>query len=412
VLKQDISWYDMHTSNDFASRMTDDLNKLQEGIGEKLCMLVGVAGSFISSIAVAFANGWELTLVLLTMIPLMTLASGVMAWTTTAMASQELDAYAKAGTIAEEVLAGIRTVIAFGGESKEMIRYEDHLRDAQRSGILRSMVTGVSSGLISGIMFFMYGLGFWYGVKLIMDDRESLECQKCLPFDHDCAKGCVRYNAKSIIIIFFSILSASFELGQTAPYIEALTMAMGAAGAIYHIIERRPTINSSSQAGVHDLPVCGNISFRNLFFAYPTRPDVPVLVNFSLEVPAGKTVALVGASGCGKSTCIQLVQRFYDPLPSEDGQKDNRGGAVLLDGRDLRELNIGWLRSQIGVVSQEPVLFDCSLRENILFGNRMATEGDIVAACQKANAWGFIQQLPAGLDTLVGECCHCPSHCA
>jgi ATP-binding cassette, subfamily B (MDR/TAP), member 1 len=313
--------------------------------------------------------------------------------------------YAKAGAIAEEVLAGIRTVVAFGGETKEIARYEEHLRGARRSGIMRGMMTGASGGLIFGIMFAMYGLGFWYGVKLIMDDRESEECQKCPPFDFDCAANCVRYNAKALLTVFFSVLIGGFQLGQTAPYIEALTMAMSAAGAVYRIIDRVPTIDSSSPAGARDLPVRGNISFRKVFFAYPARPDVPVLDNFSLEVPAGKTVALVGASGCGKSTCIQLVQRFYDPPPAceDDDLKGSGGGAVLLDGRDLRELNIAWLRSQIGVVSQEPVLFDCSLRENILFGNRAATEVDIVAACQKANAWGFIQQLPAGLDTLVGE---------
>jgi ATP-binding cassette subfamily B (MDR/TAP) protein 1 len=318
-------------------------------------------------------------------------------------------AYAKAGAIAEEVLAGIRTVVAFGGERKEIARYEDHLRGARRSGILRGMMTGASGGLTFGIMFAMYGLGFWYGVKLIMDDRESEACRQCPPLDYDCAANCVRYNAKALLTVFFSVLIGGFQLGQTAPYTEALTMAMSAAGAVYRIIDRVPAIDSSSAAGARDLPVRGNISFRKICFAYPARPDVPVLANFSLEVPAGKTVALVGASGCGKSTCIQLVQRFYDPPPpcEDDGGKkggsDGGGGAVLLDGRDLRELNIGWLRSQIGVVSQEPVLFDCSLRENILLGNPAATEADIVAACQQANAWAFIQQLPAGLDTLVGE---------
>ncbi len=187
-------------------------------------------------------------------------------------------------------------------------------------------------------------------------------------------------------------------------------MAMSAAGAVYQIIDRVPVIDSSSQAGLKDLPIVGNISFRNLTFAYPSRPGVRVLDNFSLEVPSGKTVALVGASGCGKSTCIQLVQRFYDPAQQEQQPEQEKGvegegggGAVLLDGRDLRDLNIAWLRRNIGVVSQEPVLFDCSLRENILFGNRAATEADVVAACQRANAWAFIRALPAGLDTLVGE---------
>ena len=402
MLKQDISWYDTNTTNDFASRMTDDLNKLQEGIGEKIAMLCFFSGSFTCSIIVAFVYGWELTLVLLAMIPLMTLTNGVLAWATTTLAAKEMAAYAKAGAIAEEVLAGIRTVIAFGGEAKEIERYQDRLQGAKRSGILRGALTGASGGLTFGIMFAMYGLGFWYGVKLIMDDRTSEACLAC-GFDYDCLTTCVRYNAKALLTVFFSVLIGGFQLGQAAPYVEALTMAMSAAGAVYRVIDRVPIIDSSSTAGARDLPIRGNISFRHLVFAYPARPDVRVLDNFSLEVPAGKTVALVGASGCGKSTCIQLVQRFYDPPLPEDEKEKVTGGAVLLDGRDLRDLNIGWLRSNIGVVSQEPVLFDCSLRENILFGNRAATEADIVSACQRANAWGFIQQLPAGLDTLVGE---------
>ena len=399
-MKQDISWYDTNTTNDFASRMTDDLNKLQEGIGEKIAMLCFFSGTFTCSIIVAFLYGWELTLVLLAMIPLLTLTNGMLAWATSMLAAKEMAAYAKASAIAEEVLAGIRTVIAFGGETKEIEHFQVRLHGAKRSGILRSALTGANGGLTLGIIFATYGLGFWYGVKLIMDDRTSDACLAC-GLNYSCLTTCVRYNAKSLLTVFFSVLMGGLQLSQAAPYVEALTMAMSAAGAVYHIIDRVPKIDSRSTAGARDLPIRGNISFRRLVFAYPTRPDVRVLDNFLLEVPAGKTVALVGASGCGKSTCIQLVQRFYDPpLPEDEKEK---GGAVLLDGWDLRDLNIGWLRSNIGVVSQEPVLFDCSLRENILFGNKAATEADIVLACQQANAWGFIKQLTAGLDTLVGE---------
>ena len=136
-----------------------------------------------------------------------------------------------------------------------------------------------------------------------------------------------------------------------------------------------------------------NHAFRNIFFKYPSRPDVKVLNGLTLDVPAGKTVALVGSSGCGKSTCIQLVQRFYDPAEGE----------VTLDGVDIRRLNVGWLRDNIGVVSQEPVLFDCSIKENIRFGRIDATDHEIDIACQQANAYDFIQKLPKGYGTMVGE---------
>ena len=137
----------------------------------------------------------------------------------------------------------------------------------------------------------------------------------------------------------------------------------------------------------------GNIRFTDVSFSYPSRPDVPILKGFNLEVPSGKTVALVGASGSGKSTCIQLVQRFYDP----------ESGRVEVDGENVKEVNIGWLRDNIGVVGQEPVLFDLSIRENIMLGNSKSTEEDIEKACKDANAINFIRNLPQGLDTMVGE---------
>ena len=133
--------------------------------------------------------------------------------------------------------------------------------------------------------------------------------------------------------------------------------------------------------------------FVNVSFNYPSRKEVTVLKNLNLEIPKGKTVALVGSSGCGKSTCIQLLQRFYDP----------DSGAVLIDGNNMKDLNVGWLRDHIGIVGQEPVLFDTTIRENISYAKSGATEAEIIAACKEASAWKFIEKLPNMLDTLVGE---------
>ena len=248
-------------------------------------------------------------------------------------------------------------------------------------------------------MFAVYGLGFWYGVKLIMDDRESEACIACFANETDpdiiyaCLNDCVRYNAKSLLTVFFSILIGGFQIGQAAPYVESFNIARSAAGAVYRVIDRYSEIDSSSTTGDSPKNITGNISFRNIYFNYPSRPDVKILRGLTLDVPAGKTVALVGSSGCGKSTCIQLVQRFYDPLE----------GSVLLDNRELRTLNVGWLRDNIGVVGQEPVLFDCTIKENILYGRPSASDNDIVNACKNANAFDFIMNLPRQFDTMVGE---------
>ena len=195
VLKQDVSWYDTGTSTDFASRMTEDLNKLQEGIGEKIGMLSFFTGTFFFSMIVAFYYGWDLTLVILSMMPLMIIFGGAAAMIQSKFAEKEMEAYGKAGTIAEEVLSAIRTVVAFGGQSKEIKNYDTNLVEAKKSGILRGLLTGLSGGLTFSCMYAVFGLGFWYGVKCIMDDREGPECLACGDIAVECY-GNSTINAK------------------------------------------------------------------------------------------------------------------------------------------------------------------------------------------------------------------------
>lgn len=182
----------------------------------------------------------------------------------------------------------------------------------------------------------------------------------------------------------------------------AVTHARGAAAKLYETIDRVPTIDSQSEAGLKPETCIGEISLENVKFSYPSRPNVPIVKDLSITFPAGHQVALVGASGSGKSTVISLVERFYDPL----------SGVVRLDGTDLRELNVKWLRSQIGLVSQEPTLFATTIKGNVahgLIGTKHEHASDeekmalIKEACVKANADGFISKLPLGYDTMVGE---------
>ena len=182
----------------------------------------------------------------------------------------------------------------------------------------------------------------------------------------------------------------------------AIASARGAAPRLFATIDRVPPIDSAREEGVKPSKVIGEITFENVDFNYPSRPDVQVIKDLSLTFPAGKTTALVGASGSGKSTVISLVERFYDPL----------AGYVRLDGLDIRDFNLKWLRSQIGLVSQEPILFSTTIRKNIEYGlvgtphqNAIPEEKLrlVREACYKANADGFISRLPSGYDTVVGE---------
>lgn len=205
-----------------------------------------------------------------------------------------------------------------------------------------------------------------------------------------------------VINVFMSVLIGSFSLAMLAPELSAVTKARAAAAKLYSTIERVPLIDSADPSGEQPSVVEGRITFENVKFHYPSRPNVPILKGLTTSFAAGNTVALVGASGSGKSTVVSLVERFYDPIE----------GIVKLDGRDIKTLNIKWLRRQIGLVSQEPTLFGTTVRGNVehgLIGSKWENASDeekfelVKKACIDANAHDFILKLPNGYDTHVGE---------
>ncbi|XP_012280493.1 multidrug resistance protein homolog 49 isoform X1 [Orussus abietinus] len=378
VLRQDMAWYDTNTSTNFASRITEDLDKMKDGIGEKLGIFTYLLVSFVSSIIISFVYGWKLTLVVLSCAPIIVIATAIVAKVQSSLTALELAAYGQAGTVAEEVLGAIRTVVAFGGEKKEVDRYAEKLVPAETTGIKRGMWSGVGGGVMWFIIYLSYALAFWYGVQLILDDRP---------------KEIKEYTPAVLVIVFFGVLAGAQNMGLTSPHMEAFAVARGSAAAIFQVLDRVPTIDSLSKEGMKLEKVNGEIEFKDVHFKYPARKDVKVLQGLNLKIKHGETVALVGGSGCGKSTCLQLIQRLYDPLQ----------GQVLLDGVDIAKLNVSWFRSYIGLVGQEPVLFDTTIRENIRYGNENVTEEEMIKAAKEANAHDFISKLPEGYDSPVGE---------
>jgi len=200
--------------------------------------------------------------------------------------------------------------------------------------------------------------------------------------------------AKLVLIAILAMMMAGEGFSLSGPPAQLLVVAKQAAADVLSIISRVPAIDSFSEAGQTPEAVAGEIEVRDVVFAYPTAPDHLVCNGYSLSVSAGQTVALCGASGSGKSTLVALLERFYDP----------QGGAILLDGVDLRDLNVRWLRAQLGLVGQEPVLFQGSVADNIRYGKAGASDADVEGAARLANAHGFItSSLADGYATQVGQ---------
>ncbi|KAG9306772.1 hypothetical protein G9A89_005672 [Geosiphon pyriformis] len=378
ILRQDIAWFDSISTGDLTTRISGDVTLLQEGISEKIGFIIQYVTTFIAGFVIAFTKGWKLSLVLTSVIPLLVAAGGAMAYGISNSAVDGQDAYGAAGAVAEQVFGGIRTVVAFAGERREIVRYKEKLQIAYKVGVKKALISGIGMGAIMGILFSTYGLAFWYGAKLVVNGE---------------------LTGDQVLNVFFAIIIGAFSLGNASPNFSSVGNALGAAAKLFAMIDRVPPIDSASEQGkiLVKSDVRGQIEFKNINFHYPQRPDVPILKNFNLTIEAGQTVALVGSSGSGKSTIISLLERFYDPI----------SGSVSLDGVDLKNVNIQSLRTQIGLVGQEPVLFPESIAQNIKWGGISdgpePTLEEVIEASKKANAHEFVIDLPDQYNSMVGE---------
>nr|XP_025949621.1 bile salt export pump isoform X1 [Dromaius novaehollandiae] len=364
VMRMDIGWFDCTSVGELNTRISDDINKINEAIADQVAVFIQRFTTFVCGFLLGFVSGWKLTLVIIAVSPLIGIGAAIYGLAVAKLTGRELKAYAKAGAVADEVLSSIRTVAAFGGEKKEVERYDKNLVFAQHWGIRKGIILGLFTGYMWLVIFLCYALAFWYGSKLVLEEDE--------------------YSPGTLLQVFFGILVGALNLGQVSPCLEAFATGRGAATNIFETIDKKPTIDCMSEDGYKLDKVRGEIEFHNVTFYYPSRPEVKILENLTMVIKAGETTAFVGASGAGKSTTIQLIQRFYDPSD----------GMITLDGHDIRSLNIQWLRSQIGIVEQEPVLFATTIAENIRYGRDEATMEEIIKAAKEANAYDFIMDLP------------------
>ncbi|EGC33546.1 hypothetical protein DICPUDRAFT_80697 [Dictyostelium purpureum] len=380
ILRQEIGWYDITKSSELSSRISSDTLLFQEAIGEKVGNFLHHGSTFIAGFVIGFIYGWQLTLVIAAVTPLISAAGAFLTKMMIGYTMEGLASYAKASAVAEEKIGSIRTVATFSGERYEANRYSELLKEALLVGKKKGLMGGIGMGLVFFVLFGIYSLSFWYGGKLIVDKHWNPVPGR-------------NWNGGDVLTVIFSVITGAMALGQASPHLASFASGRGAAFKIYQVINRKSNIDPFSTEGLLHNDVQGNIEYRNVSFAYPSRPDVQVFNNFNLSIKQGQTVALVGDSGGGKSSAIALLERFYDPI----------GGEILLDGINIKDINVNCLRSNIGLVSQEPVLFATTIADNIRYGDENATMDQIIEACKVANAHDFISALPEKYETLVGE---------
>ncbi|KAM3350709.1 hypothetical protein ACQJBY_023039 [Aegilops geniculata] len=373
VLRQDISFFDVEmTTGQIVSRMSGDTVLVQDAIGEKVGKFLQLVATFIGGFVVAFAKGWLLSLVMLACIPPVVIAGGAVAKVLSTISSKGQESYSDAANVVEQTIGSIKTVASFNGEKQAIGDYNKLINKAYKTTVKEGLANGFGMGSVFFIFFSSYGLAIWYGGKLIL------------------TKG---YTGGEVISILFAIMTGAMSLGNATPCMTAFAEGQSAAHRLFTTIKRKPEIDPDDKTGKQLEDIKGDVELRDVYFSYPARPEQLIFDGFSLHVSSGTTMAIVGESGSGKSTVISLVERFYDP----------QAGEVLIDGINIKSLQLDSVRGKIGLVSQEPLLFMTSIKDNITYGKEGATIEEIKRAAELANAANFIDKLPNGYDTMVGQ---------
>lgn len=381
-LRQNIAFFDKVSAGEVASRITSDANRVQDGISEKIGLLITSLATLVSGFLIGFIASWKLTLIMSSVFAALLLNTAVWSACIRRYTVPLTMSATRCSTLTQEVFSAIRMIVAFGSEKTMTAQYDGYLKSCQHYGFRIKAGIGLMIAVFIGIMPLTYGLGFWQGSLFLARRELSIE---------------------EMVTTILTVMIGSSNIGSVGPNLQAVTDGLSTASALMVMIDRKTPLDATNT--VHgDKPLCsqGHLRLEEIKHVYPSRPEVTVLDGLNVEFEAGKVTALVGASGSGKSTIIELIQRFYKPLR----------GKVLLDGRDISEHNLQWLRQNIGVVGQQPVLFSGSISDNIRhglvgsayeFAAQDVQQERIFEAAKMSKVDGFVNQLPDGYATDVGQ---------
>ncbi|RXH68337.1 hypothetical protein DVH24_030670 [Malus domestica] len=342
VVHMEVGWFDEpeNSSGSVGARLSADAASVRALVGDALAEIVNSIATGIAGLIIAFIASWQLAFIVLALIPLIGFGAYVQTKFMKGFSGDAKMMYEEASQVANDAVGSIRTVASFCAEKKVMELYRRKCEGPRAEGKRQGVISGIGFG------------------------------------------------------VFFALTMAATGISNMSSFGSDSSKARNAAASIFAIIDRKSKIDPSDESGIKLDSVKGDIELRHVSFKYPSRPDIQIFQDLSLTIHSGKTVALVGESGSGKSTVVALMQRFYDP----------DSGHITLDGTELGKFHLKWLRQQMGLVGQEPVLFNDTIRANIAYGkDGDATEAEIIAASELANAHKFISSLNQGYDTVVGE---------
>jgi len=370
LLAQEIGFFDERRTGELTSRLGSDTATIQSAVSANVSMGLRNLAQAVGGIGFLLFTSPVLTGLMMLVVPAVAIVAVLYGRRIRGLARDVQDAVAAAGEVAEETLSGIRTVRSFAAEESEGHRYSAKVQRAYELARRRSSAASIFFAAASFGGYTSAALVFWYGGRLVVGGQMTVG-------------GLTSFLVYTLIV--------AFSLGALADLWADFMRALGAAERVFELIDRQPGM--APRGGLEIQEVRGHVELRGVRFAYPTRKDVRVLDGVDLELRPGELVAVVGPSGAGKSTLASLIGRLYDPDE----------GSVSLDGHDVRSVDPSWLRRQIGVVAQEPILFSTSIAENIRYGRPAATRDQIEIASRAAHAHEFASAFPQGYETLVGE---------
>ncbi len=365
-------FFEENRPSEIASRLTSDTALIEQVVGSTVSIALRNTFTGIGGLIYLFAISPKLAGMLMIGIPLIILPIALLGKRVRNYSRTSQDRVADVGSIATETLGAMKVVQAFGQEDREAIRFSDAVAATFAAARARILLRAVMTAIVIGLVFGSITLVLWEGAI-------------------DVAAGRISGGAIAAFVLTGGIVAGAF--GALTEVYGDLLRGAGAAGRLSELLREKPEIAAPANPVALPQPPRGALAFENVQFHYPTRRDVAALNGFSLNVKPGETVAVVGPSGAGKTTLFQLVQRFYDP----------DAGRVTLDGIDLRDADPAEVRARIAMVPQETIIFGASARDNLRYGDWSATDDQLWAAAEAANAAEFLRKLPEGLDTFLGE---------